>query len=213
MAMFSYDEGNTLESWCPLPQIVSPTKSIGADASSLLPPSKDISGDAWVKRQVARLSAAANVPTESYDDNGEVEEDSRWRTFSELHTVLEGLFPEVHAKTEREFINRYGLVYTLKGSSKRLKPVMLTAHQDVVPASSPGRWIHPPYEAYFDGRHLWGRDASDCKNNLIGVMSTVEFLLEKNWMPKRTIILAFGFDEETGGVRGAAKISEHVQKI
>lgn len=44
-------------------------------------------------------------------------------------------------------------------------------------------------------------------------MSTVEFLLENKWTPERTIILAFGFDEETGGVRGAAKIAQHLQRI
>jgi Gly-Xaa carboxypeptidase len=44
-------------------------------------------------------------------------------------------------------------------------------------------------------------------------MSTVELLLAKKWAPKRTIILAFGFDEETGGIRGAAKIAEHLQSI
>jgi Gly-Xaa carboxypeptidase len=213
MAVFSHDKGSTIDSWCPFPQTVSPAKSGRDEITSSLPPSKDISGKDWIGRQVERLSAAVNVPTESYDDNGDVEEDPRWRTFPELHTALQSLFPEVHNKAEREFVNRYGLVYTLRGTSDDLKPVMLTAHQDVVPASSPERWMHPPYEAYFDGRHLWGRGASDCKNNLIGVMSTVEFLLEKQWSPKRTIILAFGFDEETGGVRGAAKIAEQLESI
>jgi Gly-Xaa carboxypeptidase len=209
--IFSSDKGSPMESWCPLPHAVSPTKS--TETSEMLPPSKDISGNVWINRQVERLSAAVNVPTESYDDNGNVEEDPRWRTFPEFHSVLQNLFPLVHDRAEREFINRYGLVFTLKGTATNLKPIMLTAHQDVVPASSPERWIHPPYEAYFDGRHLWGRGASDCKNNLIGVLSTVEFLLEKNWAPKRTVILAFGFDEETGGVRGAAKISKHLQGV
>ena len=32
-------------------------------------------------------------------------------------------------------------------------------------------------------------------------------------MPKRTIVLAFGFDEEIGDVRGAARIAEHLQTI
>ena len=210
MAGSFQDKGSSTGSWCPLPQMLSPTKSTNDD---ILPPSKDISGSGWIERQVERLSAAVNVPTESYDDNGDVEEDPRWRTFPEFHAVLKKLFPGVHAKADRDFINRYGLVYTIRGRSKDLKPVMLTAHQDVVPASSPDRWIHPPYEAYFDGHHLWGRGASDCKNNLIGVMSTVEFLLENHWTPKRTIILAFGFDEETGGVRGAATIAEYLQRI
>ena len=82
------------------------------------------------------------------------------------------------------------------------------AHQDVVPAASLSRWSHPPFEPYYDGQFLWGRGSSDCKNNLIGILSDVESLLEQAWKPHRTLVLAFGFDEETGGIRGAAGISQ-----
>ena len=36
----------------------------------------------------------------------------------------------------------------------------------------------------------------------------MEDLLSQEFEPKRTIVLAFGFDEETGGARGATKLSE-----
>ena len=81
----------------------------------------------------------------------------------------------------------------------------------MVPAGPADKWTHPPFNAYFDGSYLWGRGSSDCKTNLIGILSTVEFLLEKDWKPSRTVILAFGFDEETGGFRGAAKIGEYLE--
>jgi hypothetical protein len=38
--------------------------------------------------------------------------------------------------------------------------------------------------------------ATDCKNNLLGVLDALEFLLENNFEPKRTILAGFGFDEE-----------------
>lgn len=81
------------------------------------------------------------------------------------------------------------------------------AHQDVVPAGHVSGWSHPPFEPYYDGQFLWGRGSSDCKNNLIGILSAVESLLQQAWTPHRTLVLAFGFDEETGGLRGAAEIS------
>lgn len=31
--------------------------------------------------------------------------------------------------------------------------------------------------------------------------STVEYLLESNFRPSRTVVLAFGFDEEVGGTQ------------
>jgi acetylornithine deacetylase/succinyl-diaminopimelate desuccinylase-like protein len=38
--------------------------------------------------------------------------------------------------------------------------------------------------------------ATDCKNNLLGILDAFEFLLENNFRPKRTILAGFGFDEE-----------------
>jgi Gly-Xaa carboxypeptidase len=109
-------------------------------------------------------------------------------------------------------INDLGLLYTFKGSEKDLKPILFAAHQDVVPAGSPEKWTHPPFDANFDGKWLWGRGSSGCKNNLIGILSVVENLLEQNWQPKRTILLVFGYDEETGGARGAAIIAQELEK-
>lgn len=117
-----------------------------------------------------------------------------------------------HDKLELSMVNRWGLLYTLQGSSKGLQPILFAAHQDVVPATSPDKWAHPPFKAHFDGQYVWGRGASDCKNNLIGVLSVVESLLSQNWKPKRTILLAFGFDEEVGGEKGAKNIAIELEK-
>ena len=38
--------------------------------------------------------------------------------------------------------------------------------------------------------------ATDCKNNLMGILDALEFLLEHDFQPKRTILAGFGFDEE-----------------
>ena len=43
-------------------------------------------------------------------------------------------------------------------------------------------------------------------------MSVVELLSSQDWKPKRSIVLALGFDEKTGGVRGAAKVAEVLEK-
>ena len=50
------------------------------------------------------------------------------------------------------------------------------------------------------------------KANPIGIISVLGKLLEQDWEPRRTVLLAFGFDEDTGGVRGAAKIAEELEK-
>lgn len=90
------------------------------------------------------------------------------------------------------------------------------AHQDVVPVppETVDRWTYPPFSGQFDGEFIWGRGASDCKNNLIGIMEAMETLLtlETKWQPKRTIIAAFGFDEEISGWHGAKYIAGYLEE-
>ena len=113
-----------------------------------------------------------------------------------------------HSHYKPRKINRYGLLYTFNGTDVTKKPLLLTAHQDVVPAGPASNWKYPPFSPYFDGRFLWGRGSTDCKNVLIGILSALEDLIAQNFTPQRTIVLAFGFDEEAGGYRGAAKLSQ-----
>ncbi|KAI3396246.1 hypothetical protein diail_12390 [Diaporthe ilicicola] len=90
---------------------------------------------------------------------------------------------------------------------------MLTAHQDVVPVADASTWTHPPFDAYFDGTWLWGRGSSDDKNSMTSLLSAAETLLAQGFAPKRTILLAFGFDEECSGLKGAGSIAEHLKSV
>lgn len=86
------------------------------------------------------------------------------------------------------------------------------AHQDVVPIDDPNDWTYPPFSGHYDGQWLWGRGSSDCKNTLIGVLSAVEDLLKQGWAPTRTLVLSFGYDEESKGWKGAGSLAEHLEK-
>ncbi|KAH9987511.1 hypothetical protein BJV77DRAFT_1070480 [Russula vinacea] len=107
-------------------------------------------------------------------------------------------------------VNTYGLLYEWKGSDDTLKPLLLAAHQDVVPVEpeTVDQWEYPPYSGYYDGKFIWGRGSSDDKCGLIGILASIETLLEKEFKPARTIVLAFGFDEETTGLQGAKRLSD-----
>lgn len=76
-------------------------------------------------------------------------------------TVLTHYRTDSHARATKDMVNTFGLVYTLEGTDAGLKPLMLTAHQDVVPVADASTWKYPPFSAHFDGRWLWGRGASD----------------------------------------------------
>ncbi|QKX63860.1 uncharacterized protein TRUGW13939_11031 [Talaromyces rugulosus] len=187
---------------CPLPAKVTPP-SDGFHSSH-----EFVQDKAVLKRQVYRLSRAVQVPSTST----ELEDDpwsDYYAPFLELHDVFAELFPLVHSYAKVEKINRFGLAYTFNGSDTTLKPVLLMAHQDVVPIDDANDWTYPPFEGHYDGQWLWGRGSSDCKNTLIGILSAVEDLLSQGWAPTRTLLLSFGYDEESKGYKGAGELSKH----
>jgi carboxypeptidase PM20D1 len=135
------------------------------------------------------------------------------KAFFELHHILEQLYPRVHGGLEREFINEYSLLYTWKGSRPELEPVLLMAHLDVVPAdpSTLNEWAHAPFSGDIAEGFVWGRGALDIKNQLVTILEAVETLLKADYQPERTVLLAFGHDEELGGVQGTREIAAHLE--
>ncbi|KAJ7650979.1 hypothetical protein FB45DRAFT_889258 [Roridomyces roridus] len=166
--------------------------------------------DSFKARAVDWLAGAIRIPTEAFDNMEAVGVDPRWNVFGDLHAYLAEAFPLVYANFKVRTVNTYGLWYEWTGSDTSLKPMLLMAHQDVVPVepSTVSQWTHPPFSGYFDGHRIWGRGSSDDKNGLIGILSALEVLLENSFTPTRTLILAFGFDEEVTGLEGAAQLAK-----
>ncbi|KAH8116277.1 hypothetical protein DFH11DRAFT_1199323 [Phellopilus nigrolimitatus] len=169
--------------------------------------------DAFKEKAVDWLGGAVRVPTESYDDMDPVGIDPRWTKFQAFHDYLLEAFPLVHSSLKLIKVNTYGLIYEWAGSDSSLKPLLLTAHQDVVPVDprTVDEWAHPPFSGFFDGARIWGRGSSDDKSGLIGVMSATETLLGAKFQPTRKIVLAFGFDEEVSGLYGAYELGKHLE--
>ncbi|MCJ1311446.1 hypothetical protein MMC25_005117 [Agyrium rufum] len=170
---------------------------------------KFILSNRWRNETISHLTGAVQIPSESYDDMPPVGQDDRWNIFFEIADYMKKTFPEVHKTLELEKVNTHGLLFTWHGSDESLKPTVLMAHQDVVPVakSTVSQWTYPPYSGHYDGKYIWGRGVSDCKNTLIGIMEAVELLIIANFKPKRTLILSFGFDEETLGFEGAGHLA------
>lgn len=164
---------------------------------------------AFENASIIRHSGAVKIPTQSFDDMGKIGEDKRWDILYEFADYLEATFPRTHSDLKVEKVNTHGLVYTWQGSDEKLKPLILMAHQDVVPVpdATVDAWDHPPFSGFFDGKFIWGRGSSDCKNQLIAIMESIELFLDAGFEPKRTIILSFGFDEEISGREGAGHLA------
>ena len=130
--------------------------------------------------------------------------------FARFHQYLEKAFPQVYVKLAHETIGDNNLLFTWTGTDASLKPILLMGHQDVVPieAGTESQWTHPPFSGEIADGFIWGRGALDDKMTIIGLLEAVDLLLVRNFQPKRTIYLAFGQDEEIGGLQGAEKIAK-----
>ncbi len=158
----------------------------------------------------ARLSAAVRLQTVSHPDPARFDR----QEFLAFHRFLEEAFPRVHQRLKRETVSDLSLLYTWEGSDPGLPPALLLAHMDVVPIApgTEGDWTHPPFAGQLADGFIWGRGTLDDKGSLIGIMQAVETLLEQGFHPRRTTYLAFGHDEEVGGINGAARIAGELSR-
>lgn len=173
---------------------------------------KGLMTEAFKNASIARLSSSVQIPTESFDDMGSLDDDKRWKIFFDFAEYIRSTFPLVHGELKLEMVNTHGLLYTWQGEDTDKKPLLLMAHQDVVPVpkATVNSWTHPPFSGHYDGKYIWGRGSSDCKNQLIAVMESVEELLGAGFKPKRTVVLSFGFDEEISGQEGAGHLAPFI---
>lgn len=161
------------------------------------------------KAAAEHLAGAIRIPTIASLDDPE----AGAAEFLKLHAYLQQRYPRVHAELKRELVGKYSLLYTWLGTDTAAKPVLLLAHQDVVPIA-PGteaKWEAQPFGGEIKGGYVWGRGAWDNKANLISQLEAAEMLLASGFKPRQTIYFAFGHDEEVAGQRGALEIAKLLQ--
>src|SRR5213079_888014 len=153
-----------------------------------------------------RLAGALRFKTISFQDSSQFDA----REFDGFQQYLRTTFPKLHAALKLEKVNGYGLLYEWTGSDPGLAAIVLLAHQDVVPVEpgTEGRCTEPPFEGKIAAGYVWGRGALDDKGSLVAILEAIEHLVAGGAQPRRTVYLAFGYDEEVGGRRGAARIAE-----
>ncbi|MBB4807828.1 carboxypeptidase PM20D1 [Chryseobacterium defluvii] len=181
---------------------------------------------------VLRLSGGIKIPTVSTGELGSFD----YMTFDAFKEYLKTSYPLVYQKTENYEINKHGLVFRLKGSKPGLEPILFLSHMDVVPPGNAGvknneqnvfrpndqplpavkkiaeYWDYAPFSGAVANGRIYGRGAIDMKGMLFSLMESMNNLIRKGYVPQRDIYLAFGFDEEVGGIKGAAQIAGYFKK-
>ena len=134
-----------------------------------------------------------NVPTDSV-------------VFNQFHLFLQKTYPLIYSKLQKTEVAKYTLVFKWPGKDTTGSPVVLMAHQDVVPVEKEAlsQWKVDPFGGVIKDGMIWGRGSADDKISLFGILEATEKLLSEGYTPARTVYLVFGHDEEAGGSGASA---------
>lgn len=153
-------------------------------------------------RAAANLAQAIRFQTISHQDQAD-DQPAEW---DKLHAWLQTTYPAAHTAMTREVLTGHTLVYTWAGTNPALPPIVLMAHQDVVPVTpgSEASWTHAPFAGVVADGAVWGRGAIDDKGSLVTLFEAIEGLAAGGFKPVRTVIVVSGHDEEVRGVGARA---------
>lgn len=134
--------------------------------------------------------------------------------FFKLDTLISKTFPLADSMLEVQKFNQFSRLYKWPGKNAKLKPILLMGHLDVVPieAESADKWTQDPFSGKIDDTYIWGRGTMDDKSTIFSILEAIELLLTEDYIPERTIYLAFGHDEEISGKNGAAAIATFLEQ-
>jgi carboxypeptidase PM20D1 len=158
--------------------------------SKQLSTSAKVSYPVDINQAAGHLSDAIKFKTVFNVDTSKVD----YSQFSSFQEYLGKAFPLVSSTLNKKVINGYGLLYTWQGTDSQKKPLLVMAHQDVVPAPPEG-WTHDPFSGDIADGFVWGRGAIDDKGSLISIFEATEYLIKDGFKPSRSIYIASGFDE------------------
>lgn len=155
-----------------------------------------------VAKAANHLAEAVRFQTISHQEKAD-DQPAEW---DKLHAWLQATYPKAHEVMTREVIADHTLVYTWPGSNPALPPIVLMAHQDVVPVTpgSEGQWTHAPFAGVVADGFVWGRGAIDDKGSLVTLFEALDGVAASGFKPTRTVIIVSGHDEEVRGVGARA---------
>jgi hypothetical protein len=122
--------GHRSRSLCPAQHWAVPAHDSRLD--DMLPALKT---EAYRNLSVSLLSESIQIDTQVFDDSGTVANDPRFERFQKFIDFLDARFPALHAAVKHEPVNTYARLYTWQGADPSLKPALLMAHADTVPAT------------------------------------------------------------------------------
>ena len=95
------------------------------------------------------------------------------------------------------------LCYYYGNEGEKSQRIVILTHMDVVPAGDIGKWtVTKPFEPRVVNNKIYGRGSEDNGQGLISSLYGVKALMNLGIRGKKTVVLAFVSDEETGNRYG-----------
>ena len=146
-----------------------------------------------VQTYIEHLKHFIQFPTVSDENDLNID----FRPFMDFHRYLQKTYPVLHRKFKKEVIGKANLLYHYSSAHPSGKlPVLLMAHQDVVPVGETEGWSDDPFSGNVHDGAIWGRGATDCKNVILSELEAVEHLFTEGFDPDFDIYLAYSYNEE-----------------
>ena len=151
---------------------------------------------------VERFQEMLRVPTISHEDPTQVDR----APFENWVPTLRRLFPKVFDICELTMIDEFGILLRWPGTDPTLDPVVLMAHQDVVPVEGQA-WTYDPFAAEVHDGQIWARGSLDTKNIAAGIFEAAEHLIEQGYVPPRDVWYFSSNGEEVAGPAAADAVA------
>lgn len=165
-------------------------------AAGRIPALPDPSGESIaidIDRAARHLGEAIRIPTVT-DQSG-----PNLAALASFRNWLQRSYPQVHAAAPPIVVGGATLIYRWPGAQPGARPIILMAHQDVVPVQDVAQWSSPPFSGAQREGAIWGRGSIDDKSSLVAILEAAETLIARGFRPDRDIYFIFGHDEEGGG--------------
>ncbi|MEO8794444.1 MAG: M20/M25/M40 family metallo-hydrolase [Daejeonella sp.] len=159
---------------------------------------------------IVHLQKAIRFKTVSYDDAMKFDS----LEFIGFQKFLKKTYPLVFTQMNLETVNRFSIILHWKGKNSNIKPIILMAHQDVVPIEQAtiNKWTVPPFSGSLKNGFVYGRGTIDDKGSLIAILESAEILLHEKFIPATDVYFVFGHDEEVSGLKGAKSVAKLFKK-
>ncbi|MDK2914373.1 MAG: succinyl-diaminopimelate desuccinylase [Thermococcaceae archaeon] len=156
------------------------------------------------EEMVNTLVELIKIPAISPDYGGEGEYEKAQKL---LETIKDWPFDRVEVYEAPDERAKNGvrpsiLAYYYGEEGEKSPRLWILTHLDVVPPGDLSKWETDPFKPVVKDGKVYGRGAEDNGQSLVASLYAVKALMNLGIRPKRTIILAFVSDEETGSHYG-----------